>query len=159
AHFMFQGYYVYDVDDLSNPSPLSNLNAVASRTTIDENRRQLNIVGFRMQPRFKVIPSNELLFGIDWEQAYLSSTRLRAGGTAVTQLSPQDNNELNNFWGFYAEDTQQLFDDRLTIRGGIRQTVGTTGLLPTPNATTLIPGTLRYSATTYSAGATYRVAE
>jgi len=87
AHFMFQGYYVYDVDDLSNPSPLSNLNALASRTTIDENRRQLSIVGFRMQPRFNIIKSNELLVGVDWEQTSLSSTRFRAGGTAVTQLS------------------------------------------------------------------------
>jgi len=159
AHFMFQGYYVYDVDDLSNPSPLSNLNALSSRTTIDENRRQLNIAGFRMQPRFNIIPSNELLVGIDWEQTSLSSTRFRAGGTAVTQLSPQDNNELNSFWGFYAEDTQQLFDDQVTVRGGIRQTFGTQGLLATPNAPTLIPGTVNYQATTYSAGATYRVAE
>jgi vitamin B12 transporter len=159
AHFMFQGYYVYDVDDLGNPSPFSNLNALASRTTIDENRRQLNIVGFRMQPRFNIIPSNELLVGVDWEQTSLSSTRFRAGGTAVTQLSPQDNNELNRFWGFYAEDTQQLFDDRLTVRGGVRQTFGTQGLLVTPNAPTLIPGTVTYQATTYSAGATYRATE
>ena len=159
AHFMFQGYYVYDVDDLSNPSPLSNLNALASRTTIDENRRQLNIVGFRMQPRFNIIPSNELLVGVDWEQTSLSSTRFRAGGTAVTQLSPQDNNELNRFWGFYAEDTQQLFDDRVTVRGGVRQTFGTQGLLATPNAPTLIPGTVLYQATTYSAGATYQATD
>jgi vitamin B12 transporter len=159
AHFMFQGYYVYDVDDLGNPSPLSNLNALTARTTIDENRRQLNIVGFRMQPRFNVIPSNELLVGVDWEQTSLSSTRFRAGGTAVTQLSPQDNNELNRFWGFYAEDTQQLFDDRVTLRGGIRQTFGTQGLLATPNAPTLIPGTVTYQATTYSAGATYRATD
>ena len=69
---MFQGYYVYDVDDLSNPSPLSTLNALAARTTIDENRRQLDIVGFRLQPRFNIIPSNELLLGVDWEQAVLS---------------------------------------------------------------------------------------
>jgi vitamin B12 transporter len=159
AHFMFQGYYVYDVDDLSNPSPLSNLNALASRTTIDENRRQLNIAGFRMQPRFNVIPSNELLVGIDWEQTYLSSTRFRAGGTAVTQLSPQDNNELDSFWGFYAEDTQQLFDDRVTVRGGVRQTFGRQGLLATPNAPTLVPGNLNYQATTYSAGATYQATD
>ena len=104
---MFQAYYVYDVDDLNNPSPLSNLNALASRTTIDDNRRQLNIVGFRFQPRYNIIPSNELLVGVDWEQTSLSSNRFRAGGTAVTQLSPQDNNELNRFWGFYAEDTQR----------------------------------------------------
>jgi vitamin B12 transporter len=159
GHFMFQGYYVMDVDDLSNPSPFSNLNAVPSRTTIDDNRRQLNIAGFRMQPRFNVISSNELLVGIDWEQMFLTSTRFRAGGPAVTQLSPQDNNELDSFWAFYAEDTQELFDGKMTVRAGVRQTLGTQGLLPTPWAPTLIAGTRTYQATTYSAGATYRIAE
>ena len=38
---MFQAYYVTDVDDLNNPSPLSNLNAPAARTNFDDNRRQL----------------------------------------------------------------------------------------------------------------------
>ena len=52
-HFMFQGYYVYDVDDLSNPSPLSNLNAPAARTLIDHNHRQQDIEGIRFQPRYK----------------------------------------------------------------------------------------------------------
>lgn len=158
GHVMFQGYYVWDVDDLNNPSPLSNLNAVASRTTTDENRRQLNIAGFRLQPRYRIIPSNELLIGIDFEQTFLTSTRFRQGGSAVTQLSPQDNNELDKYWGFYAEDTQQVFDDRLTLRAGLRQTFGTQGLLPTPNAPTLVPGSVNYQATTYSAGATYKAA-
>ena len=76
------------------------------------NRRQLDIVGFAHAAALQLIPSNELLVGVDWEQTSLRSTRFRAGGTAVTQLSPQDNNELNRFCGFYAEDTQQLFDDR-----------------------------------------------
>jgi vitamin B12 transporter len=156
GNIMFQGYAVVDVDDLNNPSPYSNLNAVASRTTEDENRRQLNIFGGRLQPRYKLIESNELLVGIDYEQTLLTSTRNRAGGTAVTQLSPQDNNELDKVWSFYTEDAQHLFDDRLTIRGGLRQTFGTTGLLPTVNALTLVPGTNNYSATTYSAGATFQ---
>jgi len=38
---MFQAYYVTDVDDLNNPSPLSTLNALAARTNFDDNRRQL----------------------------------------------------------------------------------------------------------------------
>ena len=47
----------------------------------------------------------------------------------------------------------------MTVRGGIRQTFGTQGLLATPNAPTLIPGTVNYQATTYSAGATYRATD
>ncbi|HTR86140.1 MAG TPA: TonB-dependent receptor [Reyranella sp.] len=159
GHVLFQGYWLVDVDDLNNPSPLSNLNGITSRTTVDENRRQINIVGARLQPRYKIIESNEILVGIDWEQTMINSTRFRQGGTAVTQLSPQDNNELDKVWAFYTEDAQHLFDDRLTIRGGLRQTFGTTGLLPTPNAPTLVPGTNNYNATTWSAGATYRAAE
>lgn len=158
GNVMLQGYYVQDVDALNNPSPLSNLNAVASRTTMDYNRRQLDIEGFRFQPRYKLIPSNELLIGVDWERSWITSTRQRAGGTAVTQLSPQDNNETDQVWAFYAEDSQTFFD-RWTIRGGIRQTWGTTTLLATPNAPTLVPGSVSYQQMTYSAGSTLRVTD
>jgi vitamin B12 transporter len=158
GNVMLQGYYVQDVDALNNPSPLSNLNAVASRTTMDYNRRQLDIEGFRFQPRYKLIPSNELLIGVDWERSWITSTRSRAGGTAVTQLSPQDNNETDQVWAFYAEDSQTFFD-RWTIRGGIRQTWGTTTLLATPNAPTLVPGNVNYQVMTYSVGSTLRVTD
>ena len=40
----------------------------------------------------------------------MNSNRNRAGNAPVAQLSPQDNNEVNNVYGFYAEDTQKLFD-------------------------------------------------
>lgn len=156
GNLFFQGYYVQDVDDLNNPSPLSNLNAAASRTFTDNNRRQIDLEGTRLQPRYKFWPSNELLLGIDWERSWITSTRFRAGGSAVTQLSPQDNNETDNVWAFYGEDSQKLFDDRVIVRGGVRQTLGTTTLLPTPNAPTLIPGSVNYQATTYSVGATVR---
>ena len=72
---------VQDVDDLNNPSPLSALNAVASRTNVDHNRRQLDIVGARFQPRYKLFGGNDLLLGIDWERSWISSIRERAGGT------------------------------------------------------------------------------
>ena len=158
GNVMLQGYYVQDVDALNNPSPLSNLNAVASRTTMDYNRRQLDIEGFRFQPRYKLIPSNELLIGVDWERSWITSNRTRAGGTAVTQLSPQDNNETDQVWAFYAEDSQTFFD-RWTIRGGVRQTYGTTTLLATPNAPTLVPGNVNYQVMTYSVGSTLRVTD
>ena len=77
----------------------------------------------------------------------------------MTQLSPQDNNQTENVYAFYVEDSQSLFDDRLIVRGGVRQTFGTTALDWTPFATTLIPGTNRYQATTYSAGATFAVTD
>ncbi len=158
GHLFIQGYVIEDVDALNNPSPFSNLNTVPNRTTLDYNRRQINIEGVRVQPRYKFIPSNELLIGVDWERSWITSTRARAGSTAVVQTSPQDNNETDRVWAFYAEDAQTLFD-RWTIRGGIRQTYGTTTLLQTPYAPTLLLGDTSYQVTTYSAGTTLKVTE
>jgi vitamin B12 transporter len=158
--FLFaQAYYVADVDDLNNPSPLSNLNAFASRTWTDHNHREQNIEGLRFQPRYKFWSSNDLLLGIDWERSWLTSYRNRSGNSAVTQLSPQDNNEQNTVFAFYAEDAQSFFDDRVVVRGGIRQTSGTTSLLATPFAFTLIPNSRTYAATTYSVGATWQMTD
>jgi len=158
GHLFIQAYVVEDVDALNNPSPFSNLNGVTARTTLDYNRRQINIEGFRAQPRYKFIPSNELLIGVDWERSWITSTRARAGGSAVTQLSPQDNNETDEVWAFYAEDAQTFFD-RWTIRGGMRQTYGTTTLLQTPYAPTLLLGSANYQATTFSAGSTLKITD
>ena len=151
----FQAYFVTDVDDLNNPSPLSALNAVTARTTMDHNRRQLDILGTRFQPRYKLFSGNELLFGLDWERSWLRSDRYRAGGSAVTNVSPQDNNQTDNVFAVYLEDSQSLFDDKLIVRGGVRQTWGTSALDWTPFAPTLVTGTNPYQATTYSAGLTY----
>ncbi|MFO1159246.1 MAG: TonB-dependent receptor [Reyranellaceae bacterium] len=155
GNFFVQAYFVTDVDDLNNPSPLSALNAPASRTTTDHNRRQLDVAGVRFQPRYKFFQGNELLVGIDLERSWLRSDRYRAGGSAVTQVSPQDNNQTDNSVAFYVEDSQSFLDDRLIVRGGVRQTWGDSALDWTPYAPTLITGTNTYNATTYSAGVTY----
>jgi vitamin B12 transporter len=158
--FLFlQAYYVQDVDDLNNPSPLSNLNAPAARTLIDHNHRQQDIEGIRFQPRYKFWSSNDLVVGLDWERSWLTSYRQRSGGSAVGNLSPQDNNEMNTVFAFYAEDAQRFWDDRIVVRGGVRQTWGTTSLLNTPFAPTLIPTSANYQATTYSVGATLQMTD
>jgi vitamin B12 transporter len=159
ASFFFQAYYVTDIDDLNNPSPLSALNAAANRTTLDDNRRQLDVVGARFQPNFNIWKGNQLMVGLDWERSWLRSDRSRAGGTAVTQLSPQDNNQSENVFAFYLEDSQSLFDDRLVLRGGVRQTFGTTALDWTPNSPTLITGSTNYRVTTWMAGGTYQATD
>lgn len=155
GNLFVQAYFVTDVDDLNNPSPLSALNAPASRTTTDHNRRQLDVLGLRFQPRYKFFQGNELLVGIDVERSWLRSDRYRAGGSAVTQVSPQDNNQTDNSFAFYLEDSQSFLDDRLIVRGGVRQTWGDSALDWTPYAPTLITGTNTYNATTYSVGATF----
>jgi vitamin B12 transporter len=157
--FLFHAYFVQDVDELNNPSPLSALNAFTARTILDHNRRQLDIVGTRFQPRYRFWEGNELLIGIDWERSWLRSDRRRLGYLPLAAVSPQDNNQTENVFAFYAEDSQTFFDDHLILRGGVRHTVGSQALDWTPNAPTLIPNTTNYQATTYAVGATLRIAE
>jgi vitamin B12 transporter len=156
GHLFVQGYYIQDVDDLNNPPLLSASLAATARPTVDHNRRQIDIEGVRVQPRYKLLTGNELLLGGDWERSWITSTRFRFGNTGVAQQSPQDNNETDQVFAFYAEDSQTLFD-RWTIRGGVRQTLGTTTTLITPFAPTLVPGSVNYSATTYSVGSTLAI--
>jgi vitamin B12 transporter len=151
---MFQAYLVRDVDDLNNPSPLSALNAFGARTSVDANRRELDIVGTRFQPGYKLWSTNELLLGFDWERSTIRSNRYRVTNAVANQVSPQDNNETDNVFAFYAEDAQRFWDDRITVRGGVRQTYGNTQLDWTPFAATLLSGSNNYQATTYSVGAT-----
>ncbi|HTE34951.1 MAG TPA: TonB-dependent receptor [Reyranella sp.] len=150
-----QAYYVRDVDDLSNPSPLSALNGFGARSYADRNRRQLDIMGTRFQPGYKPWTGNELLLGIDWERSTIRSDRYRLTNAVANQLSPQDNNQTENVIAFYVEDAQRFYDDRVTVRAGVRQTYGNTAVDWTPNANTLLPGSNNYRATTYSAGATF----
>ena len=154
--WFFQAYGVNDVDDLNNPSPLSA--AINPRTSLDRNKRNLDIVGTRLQPRVNLWSSNELLLGWDSERNWLRSTRERAGlnNVIVPQLAPTDNNQNESVNAFYLEDVQTLLDDRLTLRGGVRRTYGTTTLDPTPFAPTLIPGSKQYQATTYAVGTSYQ---
>ena len=154
--WFFQAYGVNDVDDLNNPSPLSA--AINPRTSLDRNKRNLDIVGTRLQPRVNLWSSNELLLGWDSERNWLRSTRERAGlnNVIVPQLAPTDNNQNESVNAFYLEDVQTLLDDRLTLRGGVRRTYGKTTLDPTPFAPTLIPGSKQYQATTYAIGTSYQ---
>jgi vitamin B12 transporter len=155
--WFFQTYGVNDVDDLNNPSPLSA--AITPRTSLDRNKRNLDIVGTRLQPRVQLWNSNELLLGWDAERNWLRSERARLGLTTapIVQLAPTDNNQNETVNALYFEDVQTLLNDRLTLRGGVRRTYGITTLDPTPNAPTLIPGDKQYWATTYATGAAYQV--
>ena len=65
---MFQAYYVQDVDDLDQPQPTSTASAASGRTTLDRNRRQLDIVGTRFQPGVKPFEGNNLIVGAKSEE-------------------------------------------------------------------------------------------
>ncbi|MDQ2079818.1 TonB-dependent receptor [Xanthobacteraceae bacterium Astr-EGSB] len=163
ASWMLQAYAVSDTDLFKWLSPVvaSGKNAVAGTST-DRNRRELEIYGTRFQPRVTPWHGNDLLLGVDWETSRLRSDRYRVylPGSPIAsqgQVAPYDNNQTDMVYAFYAEDSQKFLDDRLTIRGGVRQTYGETTFDPTPNVKLQQTSTKPYDALTYSAGATFRM--
>ncbi|MCJ2082663.1 TonB-dependent receptor [Methylobacterium sp. J-090] len=158
-----QAYSVTDEDRFKWASPVQRggNNLPALGTAADFNTRFLDIQGTRFQPRARLLPGNDLLLGWDWETSRLRSDRFRVGvpGNPLAQVSPQDNNQTDQFHALYLEDTQRLFGDRVTLRAGIRQTYGTTSFDPTPYLAAQVTGSRPYEATTYSVGATYRATD
>ena len=161
--WMLQGYAVTDVDDFHWASPvIRGSNGLPARgTAADYNRRRLDIVGGRLQPSMTLWEGNDLLLGWDWEQSRLRSTRDRIGvtGNPLAQASPQDNNQHETVNALYIEDAQKFFNDRLTIRGGVRRTFGETSFDWTPNLAGQAPRAVDYQATTYSTGAAFRATD
>ncbi|WP_434778189.1 TonB-dependent receptor plug domain-containing protein [Neisseria sp. Ec49-e6-T10] len=147
------GYWVKDVDDFKWASPTT------AKTSLDHNKRKLSIAGIKLQPIFNPFESNELLLGFDAEKSWLRSDRKRIGlnGASISQVAPFDNNQTEKVFGFYAEDTQKLFDDRLILRSGVRYTHGKTSYDATPNLKNQLTGSANYHKTTWSFGANYQV--
>jgi hypothetical protein len=133
AQLVFPGLRRQRRRRLNNPSPLSA--AINPRTSLDRNKRNLDIVGTRLQPRVNLFSSNELLLGWDAERSWLRSTRERAGlnNVIVPQLAPTDNNQNESVNAFYLEDVQTLLDDRLTLRGGVAGLTGRRRSIPPPS--------------------------
>lgn len=155
------GYVVHDADDLKWRSPVQRgaTGLPTPGTSADNNDRQLDIAGAKVQPRARLFEGNELLVGWDWENSVLRSTRFRAavaGQPALAQISPLDNNQSDTVHGLYFEDAQTFLNERLTLRGGLRYTTGKMGFDYTPNLAGAVPRTVSYDNTTWSAGATYR---
>ncbi|ACL56321.1 TonB-dependent receptor [Methylobacterium nodulans] len=158
-----QLYSVNDEDRFKWASPIQRggTGLPVPGTSADFNTRYLDILGTRFQPRFNLFTGNDLLLGWDWETSRLRSDRFRAGvpGNPLAQVSPQDNNQTDQFHALYIEDTQRLFDDRVTLRAGVRRTYGTTSFDPTPYLTAQVNGTRPYEATTYSVGAAFKATD
>lgn len=153
-------YAFSDTDDLKWASPIINSNGVPTAgTSSDHNIRKISATGFHFQPHVTPWKGNDLLVGWDWEESRIRSSRERIGvaGAAITQVAPYDNNQTERVNAFYAEDVQSLFDDRLTLRAGIRRTEGKTRFDLTPNLAGAVTRTSPYAATTYAVGATYKI--
>ncbi|MDQ1080080.1 TonB-dependent receptor [Pseudoroseomonas cervicalis] len=157
-----QAYAVRDVDTFRWASPvIRSGNSPAPGTALDWNKRRLEIIGTRLQPTLRLWAGNDLLLGFDAEQSTLRSDRFRLAlpGGPAGQVAPYDNNETNHAYGLYAEDAQRLFDDRLTLRAGIRQSWGTTRFDPTPNLAGYRGREADFDSTTYSLGASFQALE
>lgn len=157
--WMAQLYSVRDEDEFKWASPVVRSGTAAvPGTSRDYNDRKLDIVGSRLQPRFKLGEGNDLLLGYDWERSRLRSDRFRVSlpGGPTGQVAPYDNNQTEQVNALYVEDSQSFIDDRLTVRGGARRTWGTTRFDPTPNLALQRSGSQDYSETTGSIGATWR---
>ncbi|KTS30693.1 TonB-dependent receptor [Methylobacterium indicum] len=163
ASLFAQVYSVTDEDRFKWASPIQRggTGLPVPGTRADFNTRDLDILGTRFQPRVTLFSGNDVLLGWDWETSRLRSDRFRAGvpGNPLAQVSPQDNNQTDQFHALYLEDTQRLLDDRLVLRAGVRQTYGTTRFEFTPYLTGQINGARPYEATTASVGAAYQAAD
>ncbi|HEV7457030.1 MAG TPA: TonB-dependent receptor [Roseococcus sp.] len=159
-----QFYAVRDVDHFRWRSPIQRSGAglPVPGTDADRNHRTLDILGLRLQPSMRLWQGAELVTGLDLEYSTLRSTRWRVGlpGSGITtQVPPFDNDQTERTAGLFAELSQRLWDDRLTLRGGVRRTWGETQVDATPNQPALRLRRAEYEATTWSAGASLRVAE
>ncbi len=157
------GYVVADVDELWQASPIVRNGAVPGPgTAADHNVRHQWINGFQIRPTAKLFEGNTLAGGFDGERSVLRSKRFRqavAGQPVIAQIVAQDNNQTDTNYAFYIEDSQNLFDDKVTIRGGVRRTEGELAFDPTQYLALQLEKTVDYDATTWSIGGTFRPVE
>jgi vitamin B12 transporter len=158
-----QGSFVRDIDNLRWASPvLRSGNNPTPGTQKDWNKRRQDISSLRIRPQFKLLPGNTLLTGFDYEKAVLRSGRYReavVGAPALAPIGPLDNNQTDKNHAFYFEDSQDLLDGKVTLRGGLRRTDGTMRFDPTPNLVSQLSRSIDYGRTTYSVGAVVRPVE
>jgi len=161
ASWMAHVYAFKDVDEFNWASPrIRTGNTSAPGTARDYNLRELNATGVRLQPRLQVFEGNDLLLGLDAERSRLRSERTRTPlpGGPSGQVAPYDINQTERVYALYFEDAQDVWHDRLTLRGGLRKTWGRTHTDPTPNQA-LQPASRSYDALTWSLGSVLRASQ
>jgi vitamin B12 transporter len=156
------GYRFQDVDDMHWGSEIvrNAQNRAAPGYDIDDNNRRNTGTGFKATTTLLPMSHNTVWAGLDGDWTRLRSNRFRVPvpGAADTQIPPFDNNADTRNLGVFAETAHRLFDDRLTLRGGLRYDAARLGILETPNFPTLAPRSESADAATYRAGVVIRVA-
>ena len=120
------------------------------------NFRQLRGIGTKTFMTYPLTDTNELLVGFDVEQSRLRTERISGGGQTI---QPFDNNFNTLDFGFYAEDVQRFFDDRLGLRAGLRYDRGRVEVRETPGRPGIEESTNTFDAFTYSTGAAWHATE
>lgn len=160
--WLAQVYHFLDEDEFNWASPVIRSGTrPAPGTARDYNDRKLDATGLRLQPRFRLSASNDLLVGVDWEKSHLRSDRVRVAmpGGPSGQVAPYDNNQTEETKALYLEDAHTLLDNRLTLRAGVRKTWGETRFDPTPNVALAQANTRKYDTRTWSLGSTFKATD
>ena len=157
---LLSGYGYRDIDDFHWGSEIvrNSQNRAVPGYDEDNNRRRNTGYGFKATGVFVPAASNTVWTGLDGDWTHLRSTRFRVPmpGAAPTQIAPFDNNSDTRNVGVFAESSQKLGGERLTLRGGLRYDRTRVGILETPNFPTLRPRTETADAVTYRAGVVVR---
>lgn len=128
----------------------------ASGVDLDNNRRELDIAGLRNSLRTDITTTTHLLLGLDLEQSELRNTRERWLLDDTNQvMAPFDNNQDEIVYAAYAEISQSLLNERMTLRAGARHTRSEQTSVPTQGVANAAENSEDFHYTTYSAGLNY----
>jgi vitamin B12 transporter len=156
------GYRFRDIDDMHWGSEIvrNAQNRPAPGYDVDDNERRNTGTGFKATTTLVPLASNTTWAGLDGDWTELRSTRFRVPvpGAANTQIAPFDNNADTRNLGVFAETSQRLLTERLTLRGGVRYDRARLAILETPNFPTLVPRSQLVDSTTYRGGVVFRAA-
>ncbi|MDR1040833.1 MAG: TonB-dependent receptor [Deltaproteobacteria bacterium] len=119
---------------------------------MDHNKRKYFFVGSKFQPLFHLSDSNDLRAGVDFEYNTLRSVRDVHYTYGRVTNSPNDLNQSEKMLAFYLEDTHRMFDQRFSVRAGVRHTLSWLSSDPTPDMGDQTLGSTRFDHTTWSVG-------
>ncbi len=114
--FQVQAFWVEDVDNFHWG------NQIAGTIARDDNRRENDLLGLKASLDFKLWQDATLLIGTDLTQGELRSTRTQLTNAGVFRptVRPQDVNADSLNAAVFTELRQELFDERLLLRAGLR---------------------------------------
>lgn len=156
VNYQIQAFWVEDLDEFHWG------NQIAGTIARDNNTRTNNLLGLKASLDFKPWDDATLMVGTDLTKGELRSTRTQLTNAGVFRpvVRPQDVNADSLNAAIFTEIRQELFDERLLLRGGLRydhfsDKVVNTGGYPA----NLGDSKFDYNSLIYSASALYRASD